>query len=322
MFSTTFSAVFEVEELLLALIYQLDVQSIFRLGRTCKQFQRVPNLAWDGNTTWGQFMDDKDKLRDIFDRTGATATGGALIRFLGREAPSKWSDWKILINHYEHAKEMEQLFLAEGFKAVELDEPIDSKCFLMACKLTNQCRNGGSSVIIITCHGSNEQQAVLMTNNTTEAVTLTSKRVVCMFPSLGLLHQCAYPFDGIPDRTRTNGYDCIASHVLPGQYPLAKATRSELGRKRLLGDEQCFIIPLCADPGGKSVWSMEIRPKGGVMWSFDGGTVTSPWRSAKSIMAIFLQSRNGGEASPSRLVRLVERGDNNAMMRLIQNRAD
>ena len=125
-----------------------------------------------------------------------------------------------------------------------------------------------------------------MANNTTEAVTLTSKRVVCIFPSLGLMHQCAYPFDGIPDRTRTNGSDCIASHVLPGQYPLAKATRSELGRKRLLGDEQCFIIPLCADPGGKSEWSMEIRPQGGVTWSFDRGIVTSPWRSAKSTMAI------------------------------------
>lgn len=95
-----------------------------------------------------------------------------------------------------------------------------------------------------------------MANNTTEAVTLTSKRVVCMFPSLGLGHQCVYPFDGIPDRTGMSSYDCIAPHAVAGQYPLAAATRTELGRERWLGDEQCFIIPLCDDPGGKSGWSM------------------------------------------------------------------
>jgi len=67
---------------------------------------------------------------------------------------------------------------------------------------------------------------------------------------------------------------------------------------------------------------MEIRPKGGVTWLFDGGTVTSSWQSAKSMMAIFLRSKTGGEASPSRLVRLVERGDVNATMQLIHNRAD
>lgn len=76
-------------------------------------------------------MDDKDKLRNIFDRTGATATEGALVGFLGWEAPSKWPDWKILINHYGHWEEMRQLFLTEGYKAVELDDPIDPNCFPM-----------------------------------------------------------------------------------------------------------------------------------------------------------------------------------------------
>jgi hypothetical protein len=60
-------------------------------------------------------------------------------------------------------------------------------------------------------------------------------------------------------------YKSVTSPSIPGQDPLAKVTRMELGRKRSLDDDQCFVIPLGARQEEKrSGWTMEIRQGGGI----------------------------------------------------------
>ena len=77
----------------------------------------------------GQFVDRKEELRREIDRTGATATGEALVNFFNRRRNSKRLDLTILVNYNEYAMEIRQFFLTEGYNSVEV--PTDPICFPM-----------------------------------------------------------------------------------------------------------------------------------------------------------------------------------------------
>ena len=58
-------------------------------------------------------------------------------------------------------------------------------------------------------------------------------------------------------------------------------------RKRSLGDEQCFIIPMAANRGGKSGWTVKIQSQSTVTWTVDRlGTISGNWHTARRTIAI------------------------------------
>ena len=154
---------------------------------------------------------------------------------------------------------------------------------VQARKLSRHRGGGKRNIVIAKCHGSSELQAVLTADNTSEVVTLTSNRVICMFPLLGLMHHTGYRFDGSRS-AKIDGYEYVASHQLPGPSTLAKATRRELKGQRSLGDDLCFVVPLCDGPRSESGWKMEIRPKGMVNWVVDFGVLSCNWTLARSMI--------------------------------------
>jgi hypothetical protein len=134
-----------------------------------------------------------------------------------------------------------------------------------------------------------------MANTTGEAVTLTSKRAVCMYPLLGLKHRCAYWFGENQRQTNVTGYKRVTSHLLPGQDPLAKAMRTELGRKRSLGDKQCLIIPMAANRGTKSGWTIEIQSRAMITWTDDRlGIISGNWQTARRTVSIMKKDQHHG----------------------------
>src|ERR1700761_3440210 len=94
-FSPPIIKCFRITELFMNLIDNLDAQSIIRLGRTCKEFQSIIELAWNFEGIFCQFVDNTKELRNEFKRSGATATGEYLIEFFDRQKHSKCLDLSI-----------------------------------------------------------------------------------------------------------------------------------------------------------------------------------------------------------------------------------
>lgn len=92
-----------------------------------------------------------------------------------------------------------------------------------------------------------------------------------------------------------NGYNCVTANSLPGQDPLAKVVRTELGRRRSLGDEQCFIISLRANRGRRSGWTIEFQSQGMVTWINNRlGIIGGDWQTARRAIAIIKKDRHYG----------------------------
>jgi hypothetical protein len=189
-------------------------------------------------------------------------------------------------------------------------------------------------VSILKCDGNSKQQAVLMANNTAKAVILTSNTAVCMYPLFGLMHRCAYWFGEDRSKADIDGYNLVMSHLLPGQDPLARAMRTELGGERSLCDKQCFVIP--PDHKGKrnSEWAMTIQSAGMVTWrDSHWGLISSNWQSLKQMIAIVQKDRNCGVNTVCtkafglnnrklEIMDIIEIGDAGAVMQLVERGAD
>jgi hypothetical protein len=119
--------VFKVKELVEIVLDELDAKSIIQLGRTCKELRWIAGFAWNGNDIFSQFADRNEELRREIDRTGATATGEALVNFFDRKRVGKRLNLAILVSCNEYVKELRQFFLTEDYKSVE--GPSDSICY-------------------------------------------------------------------------------------------------------------------------------------------------------------------------------------------------
>ena len=101
------------------ILEHLDAQSIVRIGKTCKDLQGIPGIAWSSNAIFDHFVDQGEELRALFQRAKATATGGAVVDFFNRNRNRNFLDLIILVSREGYYTEMKQFFMNRDYEPIQ-----------------------------------------------------------------------------------------------------------------------------------------------------------------------------------------------------------